>query len=249
MIKRLEGKRALITAAGQGIGKATALAMISEGAHVFATDINKDTLHELTGTEEGNGVLEVFELNVLDNSSIENGIAKSKPDILFNCAGFVHNGTILEATAEEWNSAWELNVTSMFKTIRAALPGMLSRGTGSIINMSSVVSSIKGTPNRLVYGTTKAAVIGLTKAVATDYITKGIRCNCICPGTVDTPSLHERLEATGDYEKAMREFIARQPMGRIGSANEIAALAVYLGSDESKFTTGHAHIIDGGWAT
>lgn len=249
MIKRLEGKRALVTAAGQGIGKATALAMVSEGAHVFATDINKDTLNELADEASGHGLLEVFELNVLDNNSIENGITKSKPDILFNCAGFVHNGTILEATIEEWSEAWELNVTSMFETIRAALPGMLSRGTGSIINMSSVVSSIKGTPNRLVYGTTKAAVIGLTKAVATDYITKGIRCNCICPGTVDTPSLHERLEATGDYKKAMREFIARQPMGRIGSANEIAALAVYLGSDESKFTTGHAHIIDGGWAT
>ena len=249
MIKRLEGKRALVTAAGQGIGKATALAMVSEGARVFATDINKDTLNELADEASGHGLLEVFELNVLDNNSIENGITKSKPDILFNCAGFVHNGTILEATIEEWSEAWELNVTSMFEIIRAALPGMLSRGTGSIINMSSVVSSIKGTPNRLVYGTTKAAVIGLTKAVATDYITKGIRCNCICPGTVDTPSLHERLEATGDYKKAMREFIARQPMGRIGSANEIAALAVYLGSDESKFTTGHAHIIDGGWAT
>ena len=249
MIKRLEGKRALVTAAGQGIGKATALAMVSEGAHVFATDINKDTFNELADEASGHGFLEVFELNVLDNNSIDNGITKSKPDILFNCAGFVHNGTILEATIEEWSKAWELNVTSMFETIRAALPGMLSRGTGSIINMSSVVSSIKGTPNRLVYGTTKAAVIGLTKAVATDYITKGIRCNCICPGTVDTPSLHERLEATGDYKKAMREFIARQPMGRIGSANEIAALAVYLGSDESKFTTGHAHIIDGGWAT
>ena len=249
MIKRLEGKRALVTAAGQGIGKATALAMLSEGAHVFATDINKDTLNELADEASGHGLLEVFELNVLDNNSINNGITKSKPDILFNCAGFVHNGTILEATIEEWSKAWELNVTSMFETIRAALPGMLSRGTGSIINMSSVVSSIKGTPNRLVYGTTKATVIGLTKAVATDYITKGIRCNCICPGTVDTPSLHERLEATGDYKKAMREFIARQPMGRIGSANEIAALAVYLGSDESKFTTGHAHIIDGGWAT
>ena len=248
MIKRLEGKRALVTAAAQGIGKATAIAMISEGAHVFATDINKDNLQELAGKASGQGVLEVFELNVLDNRSIESGIAKVKPDILFNCAGFVHNGTILEATTEEWSSAWELNVTSMFKTIRAALPGMLSRGIGSIINMSSVASSIKGAPNRLVYGTTKAAVIGLTKAVATDYITKGIRCNCICPGTVDTPSLHERLEATGDYEKAMRQFIARQPMGRIGSADEIAALAVYLGSDESKFTTGRAHIIDGGWA-
>ena len=248
MSKRLEGKRALVTAAAQGIGKATALAMMSEGAHVFATDINTDTLHDLTDKSLGDGVLEVLDLNVLDNSSIENGVTKSKPDILFNCAGFVHNGTILDATAEEWSSAWELNVSSMFRTIKAALPGMLSRGAGSIINMSSVVSSIKGAPNRMVYGTTKAAVIGLTKAVAIDYIKKGIRCNCICPGTVDTPSLHERLEATGNYEKAMREFVARQPMDRIGSADEIASLAVYLGSDESKFTTGHAHVIDGGWA-
>ena len=248
MSRRLEGKRALVTAAGQGIGKATALAMLSEGAHVFATDINKDALYELPEKALDHGLIEVFELNVLDNSSVENGITKSEPDILFNCAGFVHNGTILDATTEEWSSAWDLNVSSMFRTIRAALPGMLSRGTGSIINMSSVVSSIKGASNRLVYGTTKAAVIGLTKAVAIDYIKKGIRCNCICPGTVDTPSLHERLEATGDYKSAMKEFVARQPMGRLGSADEIAALAVYLGSDESKFTTGHTHVIDGGWA-
>ena len=248
MGKRLEGKRALVTAAGQGIGRATALAMMSEGAHVFATDINKESLNELASRELSHGVLEVLELNALDINSIKNGIKKSKPDILFNCAGFVHSGTILEATTEEWNFAWELNVSSMFKTIRAALPGMLERGSGSIINMSSVVSSIKGAPNRMVYGTTKAAIIGLTKAVAIDYITKGIRCNCICPGTVDTPSLHERLEATGDYEKAMREFVARQPMGRIGSADEIASMAIYLGSDESKFTTGQAHVIDGGWA-
>ena len=213
MTNRLLGKRALITAAGQGIGKATALAMAAEGAHVFATDINKETLNDLSDEAKGLGTLEVFELNVLSN-----------------------------------DSAWDLNVSSMFKTIRAALPGMLNRGSGSIINMSSVASSIKGAPNRLVYGTTKAAVIGLTKAVATDYITKGIRCNCICPGTVDSPSLHQRLEATGDYQKAMKDFIARQPMGRIGFAEEIAALAVYLGSDESNFTTGHAHVIDGGWS-
>ena len=159
-------------------------------------------------------------------TNIVDYIKKSNPDILFNCAGFVHNGTILEATSKEWDNAWELNVSSMFKTIRAALPGMIERGSGSIINMSSVASSIKGAPNRLIYGTTKAAVIGLTKAVATDYITQGIRCNCICPGTVDSPSLHQRLEATGDYNKAMKDFIARQPMGRIGYAEEIAALAV-----------------------
>ena len=248
MTNRLLGKRALITAAGQGIGKATALAMAAEGAHVFATDINQETLNDLSDEAKGLGTQEVFELNVLNNESVEKGIDKSEPDILFNCAGFVHNGTILEASTEDWDSAWDLNVSSMFKTIRAALPGMLNRGSGSIINMSSVASSIKGAPNRLVYGTTKAAVIGLTKAVATDYITKGIRCNCICPGTVDSPSLHQRLEATGDYQKAMKDFIARQPMGRIGFAEEIAALAVYLGSDESNFTTGHAHVIDGGWS-
>ena len=248
MTNRLLGKRALITAAGQGIGKATALAMAAEGAHVFATDINQETLSDLSDEAKGLGTLEVFELNVLNNESVEKGIDKYEPDILFNCAGFVHNGTILEASTEDWDNAWDLNVSSMFKTIRAALPGMLNRGSGSIINMSSVASSIKGAPNRLVYGTTKAAVIGLTKAVATDYITKGIRCNCICPGTVDSPSLHQRLEATGDYQKAMKDFIARQPMGRIGFAEEIAALAVYLGSDESNFTTGHAHVIDGGWS-
>ena len=248
MTNRLLGKRALITAAGQGIGKATALAMAAEGAHVFATDINQETLNDLCDEAKGLGTLEVFELNVLNNDSVKKGIDKSEPDILFNCAGFVHNGTILEASTEDWDSAWDLNVSSMFKTIRAALPGMLNRGSGSIINMSSVASSIKGAPNRMVYGTTKAAVIGLTKAVATDYITKGIRCNCICPGTVDSPSLHQRLEATGDYQKAMKDFIARQPMGRIGFAEEIAALAVYLGSNESNFTTGHAHVIDGGWS-
>ena len=248
MTERLSGKRALVTAAGQGIGRATALAMAAEGAHVFATDINTKTLDKLANEAMDEGTLEIFELDVLSKNSIGEGIAQSKPDILFNCAGFVHNGTILEATAQEWDNAWELNVSSMFKTIRAALPGMIERGSGSIINMSSVASSIKGAPNRLIYGTTKAAVIGLTKAVATDYITQGIRCNCISPGTVDSPSLHQRLEATGDYNKAMKDFIARQPMGRIGYAEEIAALAVYLGSDESNFPTGHAHVIDGGWS-
>ena len=190
MTKRLKGKRALVTAAGQGIGKATALAMAAEGAHVFATDVNTKTLDELANEAVDLGTLEIFELDVLSKDSIENGIAKSNPNILFNCAGFVHNGTILEATSKEWDNAWDLNVSSMFKTIRAALPGMIERGSGSIINMSSVASSIKGAPNRLIYGTTKAAVIGLTKAVATDYITQGIRCNCICPGTVDLSLIH-----------------------------------------------------------
>ncbi len=248
MSHRLENKRALLTAAGQGIGRATAIAMVREGAHVFATDINPDTLADLKQEAQGLGTIETFTLDVLDNDAVVAGVARAKPDILFNCAGFVHNGTILECTNDEWSFAWDLNVGSMHRMIRAALPGMLERGMGSIINMSSVASSIKGAPNRYVYGTTKAAVIGLTKSVATDVITQGVRCNCICPGTVESPSLHDRLRATGDYEAAMKAFIARQPMGRIGAAEEVAALAVYLASDESAFTTGHAHVIDGGWS-
>ncbi len=246
MTGRLNGKRALATAAGQGIGRATALAMAREGAHVFATDINAETLASLASDAEGK--LETFEMDVRDDASIAAGVARAAPDILFNCAGFVHNGTVLEATQEEWDFAFDLNVTSMFRTIRVALPGMIERGTGSIVNMSSAASSIIGAPNRFVYGTTKAAVIGLTKSVAVDYITHGVRCNAICPGTVESPSLHDRLRATGDYEAAMKAFIARQPMGRIGTPEEIAALAVYLASDESAFTTGQTQIIDGGWS-
>jgi len=246
MTGRLNGKRALATAAGQGIGRATALAMAREGAHVFATDINAETLASVASEAEGK--LETFVMDVRDDASVAAGVARAAPDILFNCAGFVHNGTILEATQEEWDFAFDLNVTSMFRTIRAALPGMIERGTGSIVNMSSAASSIIGAPNRFVYGTTKAAVIGLTKSVAVDYITRGVRCNAICPGTVESPSLHDRLRATGDYEAAMKAFIARQPMGRIGTPEEIAALAVYLASDESAFTTGQTHIIDGGWS-
>ena len=238
---RLDGKRALITAAGQGIGRATALAMAAEGAQVFATDVNEAALADLEG-------METFVLNVRDDASVVAGVARAEPDILFNCAGFVHAGSILEATDADWDFAFDLNVRSMFRTIRAALPGMIERGGGSIINMSSALSSIIGAPNRFVYGTTKAAVLGLTKSVAAEYITQGIRCNAICPGTVDSPSLHERLRATGDYEQAMKDFVARQKMGRIGKAEEIAALAVYLGSDESAFTTGGQHVIDGGWS-
>jgi 2-dehydro-3-deoxy-L-fuconate 4-dehydrogenase len=246
MTGRLTGKRALLTAAGQGIGRATALAMAAEGAEVFATDVNDAALASLA--EEAGGGVTTFRMDVRDDASVKEGVARANPDILFNCAGFVHSGTILDASDDDWDFAFDLNVRSMYRTIRAALPGMLERGTGSIINISSAASSIIGAPNRFVYGTTKAAVIGLTKSVARDFITTGVRCNAICPGTVDSPSLHDRLRATGDYDAAMKAFIARQPMGRIGTAEEIAALAVYLGSDESAFTTGQPHVIDGGWS-
>ena len=243
---RLKNKRILVTAAVQGIGRAAALAMAAEGAEVFATDINPEGLAQLKS--EATGRLEAFELDVRSEASVAAGVQVAQPDVLFNCAGFVHNGTVLEASDEDWEFAFDLNVRSMLRTVRAALPGMLERGSGSIINMSSACSSVIGAPNRFVYGTTKAAVLGLTKSVAIDYIAKGIRCNAICPGTVESPSLHDRLHATGDYEAAMKAFIARQPMGRIAKAEEIAALVVYLASDESAFTTGQAHIIDGGWS-
>ena len=243
---RLKGKRALISAAGQGIGKASALAMARQGAQVFATDVNADALAQLQ--DEAPGTVETFVMDVLSDASVAEGVARARPDVLFNCAGFVHAGSVLDATGEDFDFAFDLNVKSMFRTIRAALPGMLERGAGSIINMSSACSSVIGAPNRFVYGTTKAAVIGLTKSVAVEYITSGIRCNAICPGTVDSPSLHDRLRATGDYDQAMKDFVARQPMGRIATADEIAALVVYLASDESAFVTGQPHIIDGGWS-
>jgi 2-keto-3-deoxy-L-fuconate dehydrogenase len=243
---RLSGKRVLVTAAGQGIGLASSLAMAEEGAQVFATDINTETLADLAA--RGNSNIETFDLDALSKDSVFAGVEKANPDVLFNCAGFVHHGTILDCTDEEWDFATNLNMRSMFWSIQAALPGMLEKGAGSIINMSSAVSSVIGVPNRFAYGMSKAGVIGLTKSVAHDFIDKGIRCNCICPGTVDSPSLHERLHATGDYDKAMKAFVARQPMGRIAKAEEIAALVVYLASDESAFTTGHPHIIDGGWS-
>lgn len=244
--QRLSGKRALVTAAGQGIGKASALAMAREGAHVFATDINASALADLQAEAPDN--LETFTLDVLSDESVAEGMSRATPDILFNCAGYVHSGTIQDATEHDLDFAVDLNLKSMFRTIRAALPGMIERGTGSIINMSSACSSVIGAPNRFIYGTTKAAVIGLTKSVAIEYITNGIRCNAICPGTVESPSLHDRLRATGDYDQAMKDFVARQPMGRIAKAEEIAALVVYLASDESAFTTGQPHVIDGGWS-
>ena len=244
--QRLAGKRALITAAGQGIGRASALAMAREGAHVFATDVSTSTLETLQA--EATGTIETFVMDVLSEESVIKGVAQANPDVLFNCAGVVHNGTILEATEADLDFAMDLNVKSSFRTIRAALPAMIENGGGSIINMSSVCSSVIGAPNRFIYGTSKAAVIGLTKSVAVEYIKQGIRCNAICPGTVDSPSLHERLRATGDYEAAMASFVARQPMERIARAEEIAALVVYLASDESGFTTSQVHVIDGGWA-
>jgi 2-keto-3-deoxy-L-fuconate dehydrogenase len=247
---RLKGKRALVTAAGQGIGRASALAMAAEGAQVFATDINPAALESIRSENHEN--IEIFELDARSDSSVAKGVARAQPDVLFNCAGFVHHGTVLDATAEDWAFAFDLNVTSMLRTIQAALPGMLERGHGSIINMSSAASSVIGAPNRFIYGTTKAAVIGLTKSVAVDFIGKGIRCNCICPGTVESPSWHERVEALGrqlgSKEEALKQFVSRQPMGRVATADEIAALVVYLASDESAFTTGHPHIIDGGWS-
>lgn len=237
---RLTGKTAFVTAAGQGIGRAIAQRLASEGAQVTATDLKPALLDGLDATCIG--------LDVTDKAALSEKIHAAAPDILVNCAGFVHAGTILEATEEEWTFGFQLNVTSQFHAMQAVLPGMIARGGGSIVNIASVASSIIGAPNRFVYGATKAAIIGMTKAVATDHVTQGVRCNAICPGTVDSPSLHDRLRATGDYEAAHQAFIARQPMGRIGTPDEIAALAAYLASDEAGFTTGQAHIIDGGWA-
>ena len=248
--ERLGGKRALITAAGQGIGRASAIAMADAGAHVVATDISEAALNDLAAMNHAN--IETRLADARDADSIKAAVDHAQPDVLFNCAGFVHHGAVLDATDEEWDFAFDLNVKSMFRTIRAALPGMLERGNGSIINMASACSSIIGAPNRFVYGATKAAVIGLTKSVAIDFITKGIRCNCICPGTVESPSLEDRLQTlgkqVGGYEEARKQFIARQPMGRIAAPEEIAALTVYLASDESAFITGQPHVIDGGWS-
>jgi len=238
----LEGRTVLATASGQGIGRATALAYAAAGARVIATDINEEALSSLSG--EAN--IETRRLDVLKDDDVKATVeAVGKIDVLFNGAGFVHGGTILEMKDEELDFAIDLNIRSMIRTIRAVLPGMIDNGGGAIVNMASVAGSVTGVPNRFVYGTTKAAVIGLTKAVAADFVAKGIRCNAICPGTVESPSLQERMRAQGDYEKARAAFIARQPMGRLGTPEEIADLAVHLAN--ATYTTGQAYSIDGGW--
>ena len=242
---RLTGKRAFVTAAGAGIGRATALAFGREGAEVTATDIDAAALASLAAEAPS---IATLRLDVRDDAAVVAALSGAAPDILFNCAGFVHHGTILEMSDADWAFSLDLNVTSMIRTIRAALPGMLERGSGTIINMASVASSIRGAPNRFAYGATKAAVIGLTKALAADYVTRGIRANAICPGTVESPSLEGRINAQADPVAARAAFIVRQPMGRLGKPEEVAALAVYLASDEATYTTGQAHIIDGGWS-
>ena len=244
-IGRLAGKKALVTAAGQGIGRASVEQYAQAGAQVIACDINEKTLAELSKIS---GVT-ALQLDVTNGENVAAAFADiGALDVLFNCAGFVGAGSILDCDEDQWNFSFDLNVKSMYRLTKLALPAMLENGGGSIINMSSVASSIKGVPNRFSYCATKAAVIGLTKSIAADFITQGIRCNSICPGTVDSPSLHERLRATGNYDQAMKDFIARQPMGRIGNADEIAALALYLACDDSAFTTGQTFAIDGGWS-
>jgi 2-keto-3-deoxy-L-fuconate dehydrogenase len=245
MAGRLQGKRCFVTAAGQGIGRATALAYAAEGASVVATDRDADKLKGLDG-------IETLALDVLDDKAVAAAVQGAGPlDVLFNCAGFVHQNSIETCTDDEWDFAFALNVRAMWQTTRAALPGMVAKGGGSIVNMSSACSSLKGAPNRFLYGTTKAAVIGLTKSVATDYVSKGIRCNAVCPGTVDTPSLGDRIAANaaqaGGMDAARAAFVARQAMGRLATAEEMAALVVYLSAPESTFVTGQAMVIDGGW--
>jgi 2-keto-3-deoxy-L-fuconate dehydrogenase len=242
---RLAGKTAVITAAAQGIGRATALAFAAEGATVWATDVNEPALQALAAEEPR---LKTSRLDVRDPQAI---LAFAEQcgavDALFNCAGFVHNGSILDCTDADWDFSFDLNVKSMFRMCRAFLPAMIAAGHGSIINMSSVASSVTAAPNRFAYGATKAAVVGLTKSIAKDFVAKGIRCNAICPGTVQTPSLDGRMAAAGPGGR--ETFVSRQPMGRLGKPEEIAAIVVYLASDESSFTTGQIHVIDGGWTT
>jgi len=241
-MSNLEGKTVLVTAAGQGIGRASALAFRRAGATVLATDINAGALASLA---DESGIATRI-LNVLDDAAVSAVIGEAGPiDVLFNCAGVVHGGTILDMKQDDLAFAWNLNVLAMVRTIQAVLPGMLERGDGAIINMASVASSVKGVPNRFAYSTTKAAVIGLTKSVAADYVARGVRCNAICPGTVESPSLQDRMRAGGDYDAARAAFISRQPMGRIGTPEEVADLAVHLAG--ASYTTGQAYVIDGGW--
>ncbi|MFC4764893.1 SDR family oxidoreductase [Dyella koreensis] len=247
MNTRLAGKHALVTAAGAGIGRATALAFAEAGAQVLATDIDTAALESLAATHPS---IRTQRLDVTRTDEIDALVAANNSiDVLFNCAGFVHAGTILDTDEQAWKRSFSINVDSMFHLCKRVLPGMLERGRGSIVNMSSVASSIKGVPNRFAYSTTKAAVIGLTRSIAADFVARGVRCNAICPGTVKTPSLGDRVRALGGDEEAVwRSFIERQPMGRLGTPEEIAALALYLASDESAFTTGTVHVVDGGWS-
>ncbi|MCC7483229.1 MAG: SDR family oxidoreductase [Hyphomicrobiales bacterium] len=246
MAGKLEGRVALVTSAGQGIGRASAIALAREGAKVFATDIREELFMNISKEHSG---ITGFKLNVLEQAEVDAALKRTGPiDILFNCSGFVHNGTVLDCEDKDWDFSFDLNVKAHYRMIKAYLPGMLAKGKGNVINMASVASSVKGAPNRFVYGASKAAVIGLTKALAIDFVSKGIRCNCICPGTVETPSLYDRMRAQGDVEKAKAAFIARQPMGRMAQPEEIAEMVVYLASEDTAFITGQALVIDGGWS-
>jgi 2-keto-3-deoxy-L-fuconate dehydrogenase len=250
MAGRLKGKTVLVTAAGQGMGRAAAIAMAREGAKVFATDINKDALAEVKGQARG---IKTYLLDVTKPKQVAKIIEKTGPvDVLFNCSGYVHHGTIMDCDDAAWDFSFELNVRAQYRMAKAVIPGMLERGGGSIINMASVVSSIKGAPARFVYGATKAAVIGMTRSIAIDFIKQNIRCNAICPGTIDTPSLRQRVEKLGEqmggYDKAREWFLSRQPTGKLADADDVAPLIVWLASDESSFVTGQNHIIDGGWS-
>ena len=243
---RLKGKIAFITAAGQGMGCAAAVAFAAEGARVWATDISAKALDSLASTPN----VTTRALDVTDGAAVARVAAEvGSVDVLFNCAGYVHHGTILDCTEQEWDKSFDVNIKAMYRVTRAFLPAMLGRGKGSIINMASVVSSVRGVPNRLAYGTTKAAVIGFTKAIAADYVKQGLRCNAVCPGTIDTPSLQARMNALPDPVQARKDFVARQPMGRLGTTDDIAPLLVYLASDESSFATGVAFTVDGGMTT
>jgi 2-keto-3-deoxy-L-fuconate dehydrogenase len=241
---KLEGKTALVTSAAQGIGRASAAALAEAGAKVFATDIREDLLAELAGPN-----ITCFGLKVLEQAAVDAAVKRSGPvDILLNCSGYVHHGTVLDCEDKDWDFSFDLNVKAHYRMIKGYLPGMLAKAHGNVINIASVASSIKGAPNRFAYGASKAAIIGMTKALAVDFVAKGIRCNAICPGTVETPSLYDRMRAQGDFEKAKAAFIARQPMGRLAQPEEMGKMVVYLASDDSDFMTGQALVIDGGWS-